>query len=240
MIQWFKALFKKEPTLRFACCNGGYYVSTPPVEARKEIPYWIKPQIKNKNVKFAKCPGMFDLAQAGYLIRAHVDMHIKVNKQGLICKFSGVKTPETMLEDMSYDLVDGLSKPSDKVPHKVYKLPLPWAVFAKKGYSALVQPATMHSPFLDKLYVYPGIVDYDNFTSINFIFSPLVEGEFVIDAGTPLLQVLPYRREDFTATVSKATEEEHDKHYFTFYSRTVKGLYRKMFHAKKSYRIIEK
>lgn len=239
-MNFIKKFFKSEPILRFTCFEGGYHHAVPPVEARKTFPYWTKSQLDKKEMKFARCPGMFDMAQAGYLVRAHVDMSIKVNRQGLVCKFSGNGAPTTsILTEMDYSVIDGLSKPDDNVCKKVYKLPLPWALFAKKGYSAMVLPATMHSPFLDKLHVYPGIVDYDTFSTMNFIFSPLKEGEFVIDAGTPILQVIPFKREVFTATVSKATEDEKDKHAYKFYSRTIKNLYRKVFHSKKVYKIIE-
>ena len=123
--------------------------------------------------------------------------------------------------------IDGVKKYAGKIP-------LPWSVQAEAGYSAYVMPALMHADYFDKIFVYPGIVDFDNFHTVNFVFSPIKECEFTIYAGTPLLQILPYKREDITAECDRATQKEIDKHVFNFPSR-MKHYYRKFLHSKKSY-----
>jgi hypothetical protein len=96
----------------------------------------------------------------------------------------------------------------------------------------------MHSDFFDKIYVYPGIVDYEDFHVLNFIFSPLKECEFTIWAGTPLLQVIPYKRENITATVGKGDDEDRDSLLYKFLTRKP-GTYRKLFHKRKKYTILK-
>jgi hypothetical protein len=232
----FKPLITPEPILRFKCIEGGYYVGTPVVEARRVIPEFLKKQIKtDREAKFARCPGMFDLAQAGYLVTAPMDIHIKANKQGVSIKVENC--PQLMAPTkMEYALVEGMINFKDTVKPQVWKIPMPWAVYAKKGYSAQVLDARMHFPHTDKMFIYPGVVDYEDFHSINLIFSITEECEFTIWAGTPILQVIPFKRESFTAVCGKATERELDKSRFGFYSRQA-NFYRKMFHSKKQYKI---
>jgi hypothetical protein len=232
---WEKIVGKPEPTIKFKCVEGAYHISTPVVEARRVIPEWMKPQIKNKDVKFARCPGMFDYAQVGYIIPAWCDIHIKVNKQGVMIRLD--KVPKSLdSAKMDFKVVDGLAKVKDSGFKSVTKIPSPWSIQTKKGYSAYVVPAIFHSKFLDKLYVYHGVVDYDDFNVVNFPFTALEECEFTIWAGEPLLQIIPFKREDTTAEVGKASEEEKDLYNYRFYS-TKPALYRKEFHKPKKYTI---
>lgn len=231
----WRSLFKKEPTIKFKCIEGAYHVGTPVLEARRVIPKWMRPQIEKKDVKFAKCPGMFDQAQAGYIIPAWCDIHIKANRQGVIVKLDNV--PKSLdSSTMDFSLVKGLAKFKDEVYKTVIKIPSPWSIHTKPGYSAHVMPASFHSEFLDNLYVYPGIVDYDKYNVANLIITPIKECEFTIWAGEPLLQVIPYKREHITAEVGKADEGEKDIYRYQFFSR-MPGLYRKLFHSRKRYSI---
>jgi hypothetical protein len=117
----------------------------------------------------------------------------------------------------------------------VLKVPIPYGLFMEPGYSAYVLPALMHSPFLDKLFVYPGVVDYDKgFSTCNFIASPLHACELIIPAGTPLLQVIPFKLVNYHAVCGAASQREIDCNRFGFPSRVL-GYYRKMFHQKKIY-----
>jgi len=226
--------FNPRPTISFKSIFGAYNIPVPVVEARKVFPEWARSQLEAKEVKFVRCPGMFDLSQAGYLICAHADIHIKANKQGVIIRTN--VPPQLQPEELNHTVVAGLAPFKDSVKINAHKIPLPWGIFCKPGYSAYVLPALFHSPFLDKIYVYPGIVDYDTFPTVNLMISVLEECDFTIWAGTPLLQVMPYKREVITAECGKGTEEDKDKYHFTFYSK-LPNLYKKKFHMRKQYTI---
>lgn len=235
---FFSNFFKPEPTIKFKCLDGAFNIGTPVQEARRIIPTFMKNQVNSyKENRFSRCPGMFDIAQAGYIITAHKDIHIKANKQGCIVKIEGYPPGSKYAsQNMDHLLIEGLVNFESTVKPLVIKVPLPWGIFCKPGYSAFVIPATMHSEFLDKVYVYPGTVDYDKFHNVNFIFSVIKECEFTIWAGTPILQAIPIKREEFTAECGKANENETDIYNFSFFSRQ-KNFYRKMFHSKKSYKM---
>lgn len=237
---WNKLFPRKKPapTIEFRATYAPVHIGTPVQEARKVIPYWAKNQLENKEYRFAKCPGMFDMAQMGYIIPAWTDIHIKANKQGVVIRLLR-ETPGLRVVKMDLSVVDGLAK-VDGIKKQVWKIEMPWSIFCKPGYSAQVLPAVMHSAFLDKVHVYSGIVDYDSYHTINFIITVLEECEFTIWAGEPLLQIIPFKREDITAECGKGTSEHLEKAQYCFYSRAP-NFFRKELHSRKSYKMeIEK
>jgi hypothetical protein len=226
------------PHIAFKCVIGGYYVGTPVELAKRVSPEWLKSQYEKRKVKFATCPGMWDMAQTGYIIRAHGDIRIKANSQGVVFEVSNLKDKDLTPSLMDYNLVDGLAPIRDDVKRSVIKFPTPWALFAKRGYSAYVLPATMHSPFFKDLYVYPGVVDYDEFHVANFIVTPLQDCEILIPAGTPILQVIPFKREKFRAVTGLATEHQKHRFIYSFFSR-LPAFYRRHLHKRKTFTIEE-
>ena len=224
-----------QPTIKIVSHAGAPYVTdmTTIKLASSVKPDWLLRQKDNaKREKFVNCPGMDDMLQAGYLLCAWTDIHIKANLSGISVKL--LNDCNLKPEYMSHIPVQGIAKIASNVKLQVMKLPTPWCVFTKAGYSAQVLPAAFHSPFLDDIYVYPGIVDYDKFSSINFIFSALRECELTIPAGTPLLQIIPFHRETITAEVGRATLLEYDKHVYGFPTR-VRAAYRKFYHQRKKF-----
>jgi hypothetical protein len=234
-MSWFK---KDTPKFRFKSFIGDFSVATPVTTASSIRTPWMKKQ--DKDHKFQKCPGMLDYANAGYIITAHADIHIKANKVACNVIVESAHLPPhegEMLIPRPFDfkIVEGLAPIQDGVVKWAGKIPLPWSVQADKGWSGYTMPALVHSNFLDKIFVYPGVVDYDNFHTLNFVFSPIKECEFTIPAGTPLLQIIPFKREKvFAAECGKATEKEKDKHLFNTASR-LSHYYRKFLSSKKQY-----
>jgi hypothetical protein len=234
------------PVARFASIIGNFAVSKATVvKEAKDLSVradWMRTQLESGNKPVAHCPGMWDYYQCGFIIPAHCDIHIAGNKEEIQVSLSGLQKlddpdlPKLMPVKFDYRLVEGNAPIQDSVKTGVEKVPLPWAIFLEEGWSAYVIPAIMHSSFLDKIHIYPGLVDYDNFTTCNFIFSVLKECDFTIYAGEPLLHVIPFRREEVTASCGRATQEELDKHQYSFPSRK-KGFYRNFLHQKKVFKM---
>lgn len=237
-MNWIKK--KDKPTFRFSSYVGNFAVATPVVPTSRIKPKWMK--LQTKKDKFPDCPGMLDYSHAGYIITAHTDIHIKCNDAGTIIVVD--RTPINNEENarlqpsqFNYDVVEGMTKPDESVEKTAWKIPLPWSVHAQPGFSAYVLPAIMHVDYLDKIFVYPGIVDFDKFHTINFVFSPMKECEFTIPAGTPLLQVLPLYRQEITAECGRATEQEKDEHWFNMPSRAIKRYYRRFLSERKVFKM---
>lgn len=235
-----------QPRVRFLSVVGDFSVSTPVIEARKYIPDFIKKQIADKkpsNKRFSVCPGMWDIAQAGFLICTHVDIHIKANSAGAMVKLGNLPAllePKELsylqVGQFDFGVVEGQAVVEEGLAKTAWKIPLPWAVMNDAGYSNIVQAASIHTSDEVKknLFIYPGVVDHDNFHTVNLIVSPVRECEFVIPAGTPILQVIPFRREAFLGECRRAEQQEVYKHVHAMVSHQP-GFYRRKLHAIKRY-----
>lgn len=235
------------PVIRFASVIGNFSVSeATAVKEAKDLVVrsnWMKIQLESGNRPVARCPGMWDYYQSGFIIPAHCDIHIKANAEGIEISLGELQRmvdatdlPKMMPVKFDYNMVAGNAPIQDGVQKSAEKVPLPWGVFLEDGWSAYVLPAIMHSSFLDKIHVYPGLVDYDSIASCNLIFSALKECDFTIYAGEPLLHIIPFRREEVTASCGRATQEELDKYRYSVPSRK-KGFYRTFLHKKKVFKM---
>jgi hypothetical protein len=222
--------------VRFKSTTGAYHHINPVVAAKGVIPEWLRQQIsraklEKKPVKFVRCPGMHDYMQEGFLIRAHTDIHIKANSAGVVVSTPHIVDQQLHPTEMDVEVIQGLP-PIDGVKCKVFKVPLPWSIFTEPGHSVHLVPALMHFPHLDKIFIYPGTVDYENFHTANIILTVIRPCEIVIPAGEVILQALPFKRTSYHGVCGKGTPTEIDQQRYGFPSRRM-GAYRRMFHFKK-------
>jgi hypothetical protein len=244
MINRIKNLFTDTtPVLKFAAVRGAYnYSYAAQIKLASDLknqPEWLKNQrtYEDSKDKFLNCPGMADYMKTGYIIPAWETIKIKANAAGTVVLIDG--SGPSIVSPMSPKLVDGLTTIDPSVKFRVTKIATPWAIFAKAGYSAYLLPAIYHSPFLKNLHVYSGIVDYDKFTVCNFIFSAVTACEIEIPVGTPLLQIIPFKRETITAVSMQATESDMGKANFQFPVK-IRSAYRKYCYGKKTYKLEHK
>jgi hypothetical protein len=110
----------------------------------------------------------------------------------------------------------------------------PWAIKTPKGYSTLfVQPMHRESVFT----ILPGIVDTDTYTAtVNFPFviSDL-KFEGMIPKGTPLVQVIPFKRDNWT--LEFGSKKELEENYKITKNITLKFFdrYKSMFWTRKQF-----
>jgi hypothetical protein len=111
----------------------------------------------------------------------------------------------------------------------------PWSIRTPDGYSALfVQPFHRESIFA----ILPGIVDTDTyFAPVNFPFVLNdVAFEGLIPKGTPIAQVIPFKRESWTMAIGDA-QEFVDLHKVTGQLATkAVDRYKSMFWMRKDYK----
>lgn len=219
-----------------------------PIVAAKDVkPFFKEEQEKKFNsYNFIGCPGLHDYSRLGYIVTAWSDFHIKANKAGHIAVVGSVGenaskrgTPIQQPRPMATDITHGLFQMEDVSPH-VWIFPSPWKVQGSYNLSALILPAVFHSNFLDDLYVYPGVVDYQGFNTLNFIISPKRKCEVTIPAGTPILHVIPfYTNKNMVATYGPGKREQHDAaRILKWYHET--NFYRKYYMIKKKFSITKK
>ena len=167
-----------------------------------------------------KCMPVFDALTAGYILVTHKPIYISqqtveygdgefYRKTGQVkllteeeVKEQGLTTTQPYYE---WDTNQPIAfHPKDQAPehpnnngHMSYPKWLnPWSIKTEPGYSTLfIQPVHRESVFT----ILPGIVDTDTFDApVNFPFVLNdINFEGTIPAGTPMAQVVPFRRESW-------------------------------------------
>lgn len=229
---------KSQPVISFKSIVGNACISTPVRPAKEVRVEWMKRQSKEE--RFQQCPGMMDYASSGYIISAHTDFKIKANKAGIMMKINSFIVASDEVNktlspsNFNHNIVDGMYNISSEVKNNACKIPLPWGIFTKPGYSCYILPTLMHNTFDDNIIAYPGIIDSDTFHTVNFVFTVKNPGEYYIPAGTPLLHVIPFKREKIDAICEKASEKEADEYNYTLVGKA-KNYYRRYLSKKKHF-----
>lgn len=178
-----------------------------------------------------KCVPVFDMITAGYIIKTHCD--IKVSWNGIVHEFM----PAGNVQSISYHAGDQAAKHPDVI-NKLISIPKfinPWSIQTPKGYSCLFIPPTHRESPFDIL---PGIVDTDAYhhqVHLPFIMKDQ-QFEGIIKAGTPVAQIIPFKRDSWRSNIEKAPSgRSHIDHLNAIVSVFFDG-YRSMFWKKKSYK----
>lgn len=173
-----------------------------------------------------KCIPVLDAMTAGYVIVSPCDVYVSI-KDG----------------EPHYD--SAISNLIQFHPRKqAYKHPMandfkfpkwmnPWSIKTPKGYSCLFVPPMHNSnPWFEIL---EGIVDTDDYyDNVNFPFvlkTPI--DNFIIPAGTPIAQVIPFKRDAWKLVLSNNIKPANDVRSYInsqFFDR-----YKRLFWKRKSY-----
>lgn len=229
--------FKSKNTIEFI--NTTEYELEPPVPAINMLPDWYKNQPSyidnNKSVNvnhnstaatIKKCIPVFDSLTAGYLITTPVELYLN-NTSGKLeagwrdLDFIG-SHPNKQLKHHPKNVEDGIPKIIN-----------PWGIKTPAGYSCLfISP--MHRD--NKITIFPGVVDTDTYNvPVNFAFT--VEGTIntILPVGTPIVQVIPFKRESWSHTTNKTDLGDLKEQLFKKNARFFNG-YKDLFWYKKDFK----
>lgn len=214
-----------------------------PTPASKARPSWWKqiqpyhPDIKNENYiesgsgTIRTCPAITDIQDYGYMMYFPFDIYIDAtNKDNLICEIPpriAESNPGYYLSRHHAWQVDGFKVGEEFHPQHIKINPL-FGVSTPKGYSAwMTHPVNRTDlPFrtMDSL------VDTDTYTAFwTVIFFVKMGFKGVIEAGTPMLQVMPFKRDEvWDSKVVPKNEEKWNRNWngikIKFY-RTYKNFF---------------
>lgn len=235
-------MFRKNNVIKFRDDTRLVYTMHPIQRAIDAPLRCHEAQINNpKKEKFNQCPGMFEYKNMGYIIPAWDDIHIKASSNGVIPLLGGLNSKRGSYfkkpNKMSEELVKGIFKPDDGLREQPIHFGAPWSIHVTdSSICALLLPPFYHASWIDNLYMYPGIVNYGKFTTINFICAPKKAGEFTIKAGEPLIQVIPtVKSNEVLAEYGPSSQEELDMSHSIFSS--VSQFYRKYISKPSKYKL---
>lgn len=190
-----------------------------PIPASRMIPDWYRKQpgvIKSDesmnagmvNATVKKCMPVFDLLTAGYLIVAPCDIYVDATDPEKL----SYSVPLTMKQFQSDIFASHAPEQYDEYPidtsryHKTLLRIMPfWSIATPPGYSTMfMQPFHRED---SQLFAMSAIVDTDKFISEGHL-SFLVKKNFkgIISQGTPLAQIIPFKRDDWKSEVVPVSE----------------------------------
>lgn len=214
----------------------------PPKPAAYYIPSWYKNLSKTseKNMTIEKldteglglksCVPFLDAMINGYIQETWQDIIVDYNQNTKNISVRFGSGPDIVA---SRDIVHTPIGPDFYNIEFVWKLP--WIPKLPKGWSALYTSPLNHTelPFVSL----SGIIDSDNFYHVPFGNYPFyIKRGFsgIIPAGTPMFQITPILRKDWSSSLAKWNEEEQSKREFSLRKYAFEA-YKKVFHVRKSF-----
>lgn len=175
-----------------------------------------------------KCMPVFDAITAGYIIPTPCDVYISEQDDKPYYSWRS--------QNLGFHPVEQAPNHPNANGFPFPKWINPWGIKTPKGYSVMIVPP-MHR---DNKYfsIMPGIVDTDVYSAeVNFPFT-LNEGvmDDVIPAGTPMAQVIPFRRESWKAKMGADKERTEIGNVRVELQARFFNSYKKIFWTKKEFR----
>lgn len=177
-----------------------------------------------------KCVPVFDALTAGYIITTPVDVYVsQQNGQ-----------PFYSWPDLNFISIHPLKQAPlhPEVFSKKLDIPKfgnPWGIKTSKGTSCLfVAPMHRESP----VSILPGIVDTDTY-HLPVLFPFMLKDqtfEGLIPEGTPIVQIIPFKRDSWKSQVTEKSREEVITSFKKPVSTTFFNVYRNKFWIKKNYK----
>lgn len=219
-----------------------------PYPATKSIPDWWKnatpyTDLEHSNggkkmflidgvptATFKKCTPMLDALGSGYIIPLFTDVHVAIRGNQVDIGWKTVSDVFQQHGNSSRDI-----EPPAGYTNEVFKYLNTWIPITPPGYSVLVT-----SPFGYKnlpFHAIPAIIDSDK--SLLEVVPPmwLKEGfQGVIENGTPLLQITPFKRENWKSVFSYYENHDFAVSQEVNFNSTIVGHYIKKVWSKKTYR----
>lgn len=230
--------------------ESGEFVEPPTPAYKHNIPEWHRklPKYSFGSSKFfftghepnftaKSCLPLTDAFTLGYTINLHCDIQVvKENGNTVISwayKTKGVPEPVRARSSKDDDMVCGWKSLEGYEDLNFNWFPN-WCMRTPKGYSSiLMHPINrVDLPF----YTLGGVIDTDKWGEAgNHPFLLKKDWEGIIPAGTPIVQVLPFKRENWSSDADKEMTKEFEKQ-LSKKNTYLKDYYKKFVWSSKSYK----
>ena len=211
-----------------------------PKPAKSMTPEWYKntkSYIGKKEVTelgptstIKKCVPVLDILSAGYIIPTWCDIWVAKTEGKLVFRTGN----ETMKIDW-HPIVQLPLHPNAKDNEAAFKFLNPWSIKTPKGYSCFfVAPFHNPNPYFEIL---GAIVDTDTYVApVNFpFFMKSTDFEGLIPAGTPIAQVIPFKRQSWKMKFGGHVDEVNALKNTAELKTSLFNSYRQRFWSKKEF-----
>lgn len=209
----------------FVCSFDGIRTVHPPAPAANFLPTWLRraspvvPPVDSTIVyksrlrsTVKRCIGIRDIMSVGWIIPLWTDIVIKYNSShGELSWVSDPGAPGLSSHPIE-QVGDGPIADIIYPYSRILKLSNPWRIFAPSGWSTIMSDPWYHRDNED-FRILAGLVDHDSFHGANIFLAwrKFGRGEALIPRGTPLCQIIPIERADFSMSIRNATKEDITK-----------------------------
>jgi hypothetical protein len=212
------SFFRSTPkTIRFLCEPRDEGVISPPLPAKAYLPDWFRklPAVDEKKLSatdtgltIKRCMPFLDAMTTGWLITLPATLRIEIRDQGAIVN-SGWDFDRPLISNHGMHQVKG-NPWGHRPPQKFHNF---WTIVTPPGWSCLfVNPMNRPNGIFE---VISGVVDTDTYRSpIHFpFFATGRDGLHVIEKGSPIVQVIPFRRDsaEIEAEIRAETQAEAEE-----------------------------
>jgi hypothetical protein len=234
--------------IEFTCANDTLLKHWVPRSAGEFLPDWFEnvPRYEINdffsqgiidNIK--ACTPVVDMINAGYIVPCCREFRLETKlvnfRKEMIVHYVNVAEPIPGSTKISPGLKDlkvfnerhlpCFDKQFKKVEY--FKFTSEWGVITPPGYSSLILQPFYHNETRYK--IFPAILDTDKYhKGIIIAGTKLSDDDVTVRPGDPLVQVIPFKREDWTMEVRKGNCPDPSKFYF-------REGYKKLFHSLKKF-----
>jgi len=212
----------------------------PIVPAIKALPKWykdmkpdivgMKPSDRHNNGTVKACPAVFDGMTQGYIMPLWADLYVEPSEDVDNVPFfswnpkidGGGGAP--LMQRFDVEVTQGMPH-ADKSQVPSFKINAPWIITTPPGYSTLfIAPLNNRDIMFETI---SGVIHTDVFTTfinLPFLWTGPADFKGIIKQGTPLVQMIPFKREDFEYDIGFINpEQEEEREACALASRTTFG-----------------
>ena len=177
---------------------------------------------KHTSATVKRCPAIVDFITEGYIIPMWADTLVQRDMETLEYDNKNFKYG---IEFHGKEQISGWNLRKTDFPEGV-KFLNPWRIYTPPGYSVMFMTPTYQ--FEKRFTVLPGIVETDSYHHVNFPSIWHTTKDAVIERGTPFIQVIPFKRDEWNLDVSQMNTKdfENDETEKTALSTKFKNAYR--------------
>jgi hypothetical protein len=219
-------MFKPKSWVRFYSLEPAVTDLYPIISGHSLKRSWMEPEVRKKKCPFSglmsssNCPGITNIANAGYIMTAPADFIITTNGDGVTFKwevpylFDFNKNSKSYIDKHDYRQTEPLLDNPNNTIKEIVKIESPWRIKSSDDVVLLQIPVAYNNEH--RFTPATGIIDpkYAHVLNVQ-LFWHVMEGETFVKAGTPLVQYIPMSRKylntnNFETIIDSAGEMEYN------------------------------
>ena len=177
-----------------------------------------------------RCMPLWDMMTAGYIIETPYDVYVRQTSEGPYFQWGEMQAIAFQSMEQAQN------HPWFKDINYAVRMLHPWSIQTPKGWSTLIMPPTHRESLPIEVSI--GIVDTDTYSLPFNMFIKLTDPTFegMIPAGTPFVQVIPFKRESWTSELGGKKQLEKFNIAKSKFATVFFDRYKKFWWVKKQYK----